>query len=350
MTRVSAWPGRIVGLDLARAAAIIGMLAAHVGDSGLRGDDAAGWGWLWVADGRPSAVFAVLAGTTISIMSASDRVGSEHTAVRVATRAVILVAVGLVLNALGTPVAVILGNLGVMFLLVIPAIRWTPRALAVAGSGVLVGGAVAFRFVEGAWDGIPVAEAVTHYYYPAMAWTGYVLVGMAVGKLRLREPAVASALVWTGALGTAVTYGVAILVGAAAPWQTATGPWWASLTAHSTSPFEMVGNTFVALLVIGVCLWIARPTPVFLPALAFGSMSLSVYSAQIVVIAIAGDQIVWHPSNVAFAVLTLALMAAATVWRVFLGAGPLERALTLASTKAADAVAAPRGSGSGPRP
>ncbi len=342
VSRASAWPGRIVGLDLARAAAIIGMFAAHVGDSGVRGNDVAGWGWLWIADGRPSAVFAVLAGVTISLMSESDRFGTGHTAVRVATRGVILIAAGFVLDALGTPIAIILGNLGMMFLVIIPAIRWSPRALAGAGFAVLVVGAAAFHFVEGAWDGFPVVETVTRTYYPVIAWAGYLLVGMAVGKLRLREPAVASALVWTGAVGTAIAYGAAVLWGASAPWQEATGPWWASLEAHSTSPFEMVGNTFVALLVIGVCLWIARPTPLFFPALAFGSMSLSTYTAHIVVIAIVGDQIVRQPSNVSFVVLTLSLMAAATVWRAFLAAGPLERLLTLASTETADAVAGSR--------
>ncbi|PKQ18207.1 MAG: hypothetical protein CVT68_04590 [Actinobacteria bacterium HGW-Actinobacteria-8] len=342
VARTSDWPGRIVGLDLARAAAIIGMLAAHVGDSGHRGNDVDGWGWVWIADGRPSAVFAVLAGVTISLMMASDRVGKGHTVVRVATRGLILIAAGFLLDALGTPIAVILGNLGVMFLVVIPAIQWSSRALAGAGLAVLVGGAVAFHLVEGAWDGIPVADTVTLTYYPVMVWVGYVLVGMAVGKLRLREPAVASALVWTGTVGTTIAYGTAALCGASTPWREATGPWWASLEAHSTSPFEMVGNTFVALLVIGVCLWIAKPTPLFFPALAFGSMSLSTYTAHIVVVSIVGEEIVRQPSNVAFAVLTLALMAAATVSRAFLAAGPLERVLTIASTRTADAVARPR--------
>jgi uncharacterized membrane protein len=340
--RASAWPGRIVGLDLARAAAIIGMFAAHIGDSGQRGSDAAGWGWLWVTEGRPSAVFAVLAGVTMSLMSPSDRVGTGHTAARIATRGLLLIAGGVLLDVLGTPVAIILANLGVMFVVVIPALRWSARTLVAVGLVVLVGGAVAFHYVEGAWDGIPVAEAFTLTYYPVIAWAGYLLVGMAVGRLRLREPAVVSALVWTGAVGTVLVHGVAVLLGASSPWQEATGPWWASLEAHSTSPFEMVGNTFVALLVIAVCLWVARPLPVFLPALAFGSMSLSVYAAHVVVIAMVGDTIVWEPSNVSFGALTLSLMAATTVWRVFLGTGPLERVLTSASTKAADAVAGSR--------
>jgi hypothetical protein len=71
-------------------------------------------------------------------------------------------------------------------------------------------------------------------------------------------------------------------------------------------------------------------------------MSLSTYTAHIVVIAVVGGQMVWRPSNVSFAVLTLSLMAAATVWRAFLGPGPLERLLTTASTNTADAVASSR--------
>jgi hypothetical protein len=165
---------------------------------------------------------------------------------------------------------------------------------------------------------------------------------MALGKIRLGEPRVASALVLTGAAGTALVHGAAIPWGASAPWQDATGPWWASLEPHSSSPFEMVGNTCVALLVIGVCLWIARPLPVLLPALALGSMSLSVYTAHVVVIAIAGDSIVWDPSNVALVALTFSLMAAATVWRVLVGPGPLERVLTSVSTRAADVFAGSR--------
>ncbi|WP_291377421.1 heparan-alpha-glucosaminide N-acetyltransferase domain-containing protein [Demequina sp.] len=336
------WPGRIVGLDLARAAAIIGMLAAHVGDSGHRGNDADGWGWLWVADGRPSAVFAVLAGVTVTLIARADAVGAGHAAIRVAVRGAILIGAGFALGLLDTPIAVILTHLGVMLLVVIPAMRWGARALFAAGGVVLVGGAVAYHSVALAAEGIPVAQTLTGGYYPVIAWAGYVLVGMGIGRLALREVATAGALVWMGAVAAVAGYGLGALAGSTAPWQEPAGPWWASLEAHSTSPAEMVGNTGVALLVIGVCLLLARPTAVFFPVLAFGSMSLSVYTAHVIVIAMAGDQIVWEPSNVSFAALTLSLMAAATVWRVAWGAGPLERLMTIASSRTADALAAPR--------
>lgn len=333
------WPGRIVGLDLARAAAIIGMLAAHVGDSGHRGSDSDGWAWLWVADGRPSALFAVLAGVTVSLIARADAVGASHAALRVATRGVILIGAGIALGLLDTPIAVILTHLGVMLLVVIPAMQWSARSLFVAGGVVLIGGTLAYHYVALAADGLPVIRTVTDAYYPVIAWAGFVLVGMGVGRLSLREAYVARSLAFAGAVIAAVGYGLGSLAGSTAPWKEPAGPWWASLEPHSTSPTEMVGNTGVALLVIGLCLLLARPTAAFFPALAFGSMSLTVYTAHVVVIALVGDQIVWEPSNVSFAVLTLSLMAAAAVWRALVGPGPLERVMTIASSRTASSLA-----------
>ncbi len=341
------WPGRIVGLDLARAAALIGMLAAHVGDSGRRGDEANGWGWLWVADGRSSAVFAVLAGVTVSLIARTDAVGGGHAAARVAARGVILIGAGFVLEGLGAPVAVILTNLGVMLVVVTPAMGWTAQALFAAGGSVLVGGALLYQAVALGADGIPVVDTLTSRYYPVIVWAGYVLVGMGIGRLSLREAVTARTLAWAGAVTAVVGYGSGALAGSSPPWEEPSGPWWASLEAHGTSPAEMVGNTGVAILVIGVCLLVARPTPLYFPALAFGSMSLSVYAAQIVVIAIVGDAIVWQPSNVSFVAVTLALMTAATVWRAAMGAGPLERLATHVSSGTANVLAPRRGQRAG---
>lgn len=344
------WTRRLPGLDVARAAALIGMFAAHVGDAGVRGSDADGWHWLWIADGRSSALFAVLAGVTLSIMFTRDPHGQRHAAVRVATRGALLIAAGYLLHGLGTPLDVVLTNLGLMFLLVLPAMSLRAPMLLGLGATVMVGGALLYYVTDRSLDGIPVLEKLTSANYPAIAWTGLVLVGMGVGRLPLRERRTAGWLAWSGTLVAATAYGTGALLGGALPWEENSGRWWSSLAAHSDSPFELLGNAGVALLIIGVCLLVARSHPVWFPALAFGSMSLSVYTAQVVMIAVIGDQIVRQPSNVSFAVLSLALMVAATIWRSWRGAGPLERLVTSASTKAADALAAPRESGSAPRP
>jgi len=333
--------GRISGLDLARAAALIGMFAAHVGDAGTRGPSKAGWHWLWVADGRPSALFAVLAGVTISLLVSRDAAGPAHAAVRIGVRGAVLVLAGYALDALGTPVDVILTNLGLMFIIVLPAIRWRPSALAVVGVAVMVVGGLQWPHVMGVWDGIPIAEKFTSINYPAMAWTGYLLVGMAVGRLRLRDKDVQRRLMWVGTLVAGAAYGSGVLRGASAPWKPL---WfaerlresWFSIAPHSNTPLELLGNTGVALLVIGVCLWISRPRAWLLPALAFGSMSLTMYTAHLLVIVAVGTPMVSAPSNTALVAMTASLMALATAWRLALGVGPLERALTWISTAVAD--------------
>ncbi len=101
---------RIDGLDVARAIAILGMFVAHVGNSGRR-QSPGGWDWLWIADGRPSALFAVLVGVSMALivqrrlagvaeseLPADDAVrraqAVRHSRVRVAVRAGILIWVG----------------------------------------------------------------------------------------------------------------------------------------------------------------------------------------------------------------------------------------------------------------
>ena len=350
--RAAGWNGRIAGLDLARALALIGMFAAHIGDAGTRGPEADGWSWLWIADGRSSAVFAVLAGVTISLMTAKDPSGRAHAAVRVAVRGAVLVLAGYALDALGTPVDVILTNLGLMFLLVIPGMCWRVRTLAVVGVGVLVAGGIVFPFVEDLGEGIPIVEKFASHHYPALAWAGYLLVGMAVGRLPLRETRAAARLASWGAVIAAIAYGAGLASGGTTPWAetgfgTPDGPAWASVAPHSNTAFELVGNVGVALLVIGVCVLAVRPSRWTFPLLAFGSMSLTMYTAHIVVIAIVGDASVWRPSNVALVALTVTLVAAASVWRATAGAGPLERGLTRVSGEVADAtVGTQRTSGS----
>ncbi len=343
IARSGQWTGRIAGLDLARAIALIGMFAAHVGDAGTRGDDADGWHWLWIADGRSSAIFAVLAGITISLMLAKDASGLGHAAVRVATRGVLLMGAGYALGAFGTSVDVILTNLGLMFVLVISLMRWsTPTLLAAAALAATIGSFVA-RQASDRLDGMPVIAKLVSEHYPAIAWAAYVLVGMAIGKSDLRAPRKALTLVWIGSLTAAASYAAGILCGGAAPWSggraaSAVGATWASVAPHSNTSFEIIGNTGVALVVIGVCVAATRPSLAILPLLAFGSMSLTMYTAHVLIIAFVGGQIVWQPSNVALVAMTTVLIAAATVWRIAVGAGPLERVLTRASTGVADAV------------
>ena len=58
---------RIVGVDTARGLAVLGMVTAHVGpDDAWRTTPPGGWSQL--ADGRPSALFVLLAGVGLALL------------------------------------------------------------------------------------------------------------------------------------------------------------------------------------------------------------------------------------------------------------------------------------------
>src|SRR3954465_1671108 len=64
----AARPGRVAGLDVARALAVVGMFGAHVG--AVRADvDVSPASWSGVVNGRASILFAVLAGLSIALLS-----------------------------------------------------------------------------------------------------------------------------------------------------------------------------------------------------------------------------------------------------------------------------------------
>ena len=93
-------PRRIVGVDVARALALLGMMATHI----LPGRIGLDVPWpQQLAGGRASALFAVLAGVSMALVSGRQRPvrGRERYAVsaRLAVRALLIGALGLLLGA-----------------------------------------------------------------------------------------------------------------------------------------------------------------------------------------------------------------------------------------------------------
>jgi len=335
------------------------MFAAHVGDSGAR-TGGVGWPWLQIADGRSSALFTVLAGVSISLMLVRrggplpSYADVAHTRVRIAIRAALIIGIGAVLTGLGTVVDVILDNLGVMFLLALVALRWRPWVLTAVGVGVLAVGRelIASMLPTLAHFGlinVPVAHELWSTHYPALVWIGYLLVGMAVGKVvAVTGPTrrVVAALTIGGVVMAALAYGAGKALGASTH-----GGEWTSIAPHSYTAFETLGNLGVCLAALAVCLPTARALPrLTWPLAVTGSMTLTLFSAQILVIAIVGNEIYYAPSNVALVALCLASVAFACVWRPTLGQGPLERLLTVASSRAADARSSAPALPAGPLP
>jgi uncharacterized membrane protein YeiB len=358
----AAWSSsqRIVGLDVARGLAILGMLAAHA--LVLRPIDAADpTTWGAIVQGRSAIMFAVLAGVSIAIMSGGARPVSGQQLVRVrlriAIRAVVLFGLGGLLASLNTNVYVILEYYSVLFVLALPFLRWRPRSILILAAVLTVVMPVAQLVLSRAragWDLRPTAiiELVIEGNYPAMIWIVFLLVGLAVGRLDLRGPDVLRMLFLLGSAASLVGYSAGELSAAIVPrsagsvYSGTTFDWsrlldisaLATTAPHSGSPFEIVGSTGLAVAILALCVMTTRRAFVLVvPLAATGSMALSAYTAQIIVFAViqagaGADRTGGWSVFITLAVITL---AASTLWAYLVGPGPLERGLSVLSARAA---------------
>jgi uncharacterized membrane protein YeiB len=347
----------VVGLDVARALAVFGMLGAHVG-AVPRDVATVPSSWLGIVQGRPSILFAVLAGISVALLSGRTTpvTGDDlvRARMRIFVRAAWVFAIGGVLEALGTDVDVILGVYAVLFVLALPFLQWPPRRLLLA-AGVLAvltppANLLLAHFVEATDAGeTPFVWLAVTGPYPALIWWTFILVGLAVGRCDLRSGGVRATLATAGVLLAALGYG-----GGWVSWQWWSGgrplpgpekfserpaewdPTWLSGAApHSGTTFEIVGSVGVALVVVAVCLVVAERLPVVtFPLAAVGSMALTVYAGSIVAMWALGTDS-YPADNWPWLAYVLVTLVAATAWRLLVGRGPLERLLTWSSTRAA---------------
>ena len=350
---------RIAGLDVARGLAVLGMFAAHMrlGDE-FHPDPRT---WTAIVDGRSSILFATLAGVSVALLSgrSTPPAGSElaRARVRIAVRAVWVYALGWVLTELDTFVAVILGVYGLLFVLVLPFLRWpVRRLLLLAGAIALVGPPVVAVLGQratwaGAEDQQVVFLAVTGFY-PALLWLAFVLVGLAIGRLDLGSSSVRGRLALAGAVAVVVGYGGGWLstqllgggVPSAGPETGFTAPpgsfrvaWLTGAEPHSGTAFEVVGSTGFALLVVVACLVLAERLPrLTAPLAAVGALALTVYTVQLVAIRVLMDVAPAAARGpVSWAWFAGVALVGAWLWRRSVGRGPLEWLLTWSSSKAA---------------
>lgn len=347
--------GRLRGVDVARGLAVLGMFGAH-----LLSTDALVWTapgtWSGVVDGRSSILFAVLAGVSVALLTGRTTPPTGDALVRarlvLLTRAVLLLALGGLVQLLVVPVAVILEFYAVLLVLCLPLLRWRPRSLFLL-AGVLVAVVnplyhqllLPWMSAETGGGGVLGQLGFTGVY-PVVTWSAFVVTGLGVGRLDLTAARVRAALVLVGLVLAVVGYtvgDVAALMGGEAGASTGAlftddDPSWQELVPpaadllqaepHSNTPAETVGSGGFALLVLGSCLLVAdRLRWALLPLASVGAMPLTAYCAHLVGIALLGDSLFGSAAAgvvhwVWFAGVAL---VGCTVWALLLGRGPLER-------------------------
>ena len=375
---------RLLGVDAARAIALLGMIATHV--EPRTGPDGATSLAHVLAAGRASALFAVLAGVGIALASGGTRPprgrGWVEAAAATTARAVVIFAVGLVLGAFDSGLAVILCYYGVLFLVALPFLPLRAPVLIGLGLTWTVAGPVLSQALRLSSDssrdaGVPnlvtllsdpggtASSLFLTGYYPVLTWAAYLLVGMGIGRLPLRRAAVAAGLAAGGAVLAAVSYagsavwlsggGLAELQAAGVGGHLATGPvdadvlhvafygttpttswaWLGVASPHSGAPPDLLHTLGSATAVLGLMLLLEHLVGRALwPVAAIGSMTFTLYSLHVVLVATV------LPVTVDDALLVHAAIAAAIAipWRRYVGRGPLEALAAFAARTARQRV------------
>lgn len=367
---------RLVGLDVARCLALLGMVATHVLDE--RSPDGTVAPLQWLAGGRASALFAVLAGVSLALMTGRREPVRGGERVRrsagLALRALLIAAIGLVLGEMQTGIAVILTYYGVLFLAGLPFLGLRARTLAVlAGVWVVVAPVLSHLLrpeLPERGTASPTAaqladpwqlgtELLLTGYYPVVPWLAYLLVGIVLGRADLWSPRLQAALA-AGGLGLAVgatalskvltardrvtdplladdpAYGTreelldSISTGMFGT--TPTGPWeWLLVVApHSGTPFDLAQTIGSAVAAIGACLVVLHVLPPLARAatrvfFGAGTMTLTLYSLHVVM----RSRWVWPPEEPdTFRWHVLVLLAVGALYAAARRRGPLERVAT----------------------
>lgn len=361
---------RVLGVDVARGLALLGMMSVHIFPA--VGPDGSPHPSHVIAAGRSAALFAVLAGVGLALATGGQEryAGRQLWAARaeVLVRAGLLMGLGLLLGRVDSPPLVILAYYGLLFVVAIPCLGLAPRTLAVlavvSATVVPVLSHVARMHLEVAPIAEPggrnlFTELLLTGTYPVLPWTTYLFVGLALGRLDLRRRVTALWLVAGGAvLAIAAKVMSSTLLGAAggverlrasvpsdasysflrAPLSsflqqglfgtTPTTDWrWLLISApHSSTTLDLVHTSATAAGVLGLCLLVTRHAPrwLFLPLAATGSMTLTLYTAHVLSLA-KGSPLLPNDDRLQLWLgQVVAVIVIATIWRSLVGRGPLE--------------------------
>lgn len=324
---------RILGLDIARGVAIIGMIYLHLGHP------------LWqakvVLSGLPAALFAVIAGVTMmliwnnakrratvasaastaTVASAATTATTLQTVAKLAARGAIITLIGLALLPIGGEIQVVLVVLGITML----ATAWIPPLPTAARVALLL-----LATAAATWRYAPLELPLP---YPHFAWVAYIIAGMILFDVYVGKDGTGAG----GVIKKATTTTCLIIAGIGIYLRFQTGlPGWARTTGHTGVLGEIVLSVAVAAIVLHLCLVIGQRMRATNSLVALGSMALTVYILHVL-------SAFWWQTHVALhsdlwaAAFIAAFLVLAWLWKkladgpaktLFAGQGPAERCVT----------------------
>ncbi|HEY9104436.1 DUF418 domain-containing protein [Chitinimonas sp.] len=356
---------RILGFDLARALAIVGMVIVnfktvmHSSHEGTEG----GWRLFNLVDGRASALFVMLAGIGLSLLVRSTQLGADPAVFaqrrqQLLRRALCLFVLGLCYLPIWP--ADILHYYGVYIALGTLLLGWSSAALLTMAALLVAGFAGLFLTLryDTAWNWQTLGYAdlwtaegfVRNLFYngfhPVLPWAAFLLAGIVVGRLELQTTAARRRLLLLGLAGSLLAEGLAVLL------RPLSGGLWAATQPMPPLPLYMLAAGSSACVIIAACLAITeryRNAAWLQPLVHTGQLALTLYVAHVVVGMGVLDAIgLLERQPLSFAVGSALLFCVTAVffahlWRLRFKLGPLEWLLRWLSEPAAVPRLKPRG-------
>lgn len=303
-------PSRIVGLDVARSLAIIGMITIHM--ASLL------WSTKVMLSGLPASLFAIIAGATMMI------IGRNYTStafLRLIARGALIILIGLALLPVGGQIQVVLIVMGLVMILV----SWIPALGTWWRLGLFIAATIAATVVYAPVDLL---------IYPLLAWIAYFIGGMLLFDVYLR-----GRLQRDSGSNTSTNTRLSWIVTAISAVITIIGlyyrfdpniPSWLRFTGHTGVAGEIILSVAVAAVVIHLCVLIGNLSLTLVyPFAAMGTMSLTVYILHILTAFYWQQNVALHSTLSAIGFIVFFLVAA-TLWKKFVGQGPAEKLVATA--------------------
>jgi hypothetical protein len=340
--------GRVLGIDVARAVAVVGMVMVHFGPTDPQQGAPFGEHLYALSHGRASVLFVLLAGIGVTLLAGDrSRDRLRRTWVRLGWRAAVLLPLGLGLQLLDHGVAVILQYYAVYFVVAGAAVLLDDRLLLAAAVALSVVGPLVYLagwHLQPGWyelgptsldhpPAVIVRQLLLTGWYPTIVWSAPLLVGVWLGRRTLASTDLQRRMVGWGCALALTAWGASqllvVLVG-----EPEAEPSWRLLatdTPHSAMPLWLLGATGSAIAVLGLCLLVSKVLPrLTWPVAAAGQLAFTIYVGHVLVLARWPDLLRYDAvGDAASSVVrfTVVAIGAAAAWRLVMPRGPLELAL-----------------------
>lgn len=333
---------RLYALDVARAAAVFGMIIVNVGPYN---DD--GWAsWIVRAlNGRASILFVVLAGIGVTFLARRSLTKGITRRSTLLWRGLLLLGLGLGLQTLEHGVNVILSTYAALFFLAAFMVKMSTRWLFFSAAASALLGPVLWILARQSTDfHIEPAQIGDSPFqilgailisgpYPLVVWIAPFFLGVWLGRQPLGNAKVQRRLVYLGAITGFGAFGASeVLVRVLGEPDTSEVGFDRLISAvgHSQMPLWLISSSGSAVMVLGILLIVV---PYFNQRIrllvAVGQMPLTAYTAHLVIIALLiypGPQEPLQGFLISCAIM-LGLILFAVVWMANFRYGPLETLL-----------------------